>query len=73
MTSQCVHIQMNVTSSHPFPIVHSPVKDETHSGIIILISKEYEILDETETLPGRLFTVKLEKRGIETVCTLCVA
>ena len=51
-------------------IVHSPVKDETHSGIIILISKEYEILDETETLPGRLFTVKLKKRGIETILTV---
>ena len=51
-------------------IVHSPVKDETHSGVIILISKEYDILDETETLPGRLFTVKLRKRGIETILTV---
>lgn len=42
-------------------ILHSPVKNETHSGIIILVSKDYEILTQSEPLPGRLFNVKLKK------------
>ena len=50
--------------------MHSPVKDETHSGVIILISEEYEILGKTETLPRRLNTVKLKKRGIVTILTV---
>ena len=42
-------------------ILHSPVKDETHSGIIILIHREYEIVDFREAMPGRLFNVKIKK------------
>ena len=42
-------------------IIHSPVSKETHSGIIVLIHREFEIIDETETIPGRLFNVKLKK------------
>ncbi len=42
-------------------ILHSPVKNETHSGIIILVSKEYAIINHTEPLPGRIFNVKLKK------------
>ena len=42
-------------------ILHSPVSNETHSGIIVIISKIYEIIGQTETIPGRLFNVRLKK------------
>ena len=42
-------------------IIHSLVGKETQSGIIVLISRDFEIIDETETIPGRLFNVKLKR------------
>ena len=42
-------------------ILDSPVRNETHSGIIDIISKIYEIIGQTETIPGRLFNVRLKK------------
>ena len=42
-------------------ILHSPVSGETHSGLIILVSREYEIVEYTDSLPGRLFNAKLKK------------
>ena len=44
-------------------ILHSPVYNETHSGVIILISKEYEITSQSDTIPGRLYNVRLIKNG----------
>ena len=44
-------------------ILHSPVHNETHSGVILLISKEYEIISRNEVIPGRLYNVKLVKNG----------
>ena len=42
-------------------IIHSPVSNETHSGIIVIISKMYDIVGQVEAIPGRLFNVKLKK------------
>ena len=42
-------------------IVHTPAQNETHSGIIVLISKEHEIITQTEVIPGRLLNVKIRK------------
>ena len=44
-------------------ILHSPVNNETHSGVIILISKDYQIISRNEAIPGRLFNVKLTKNN----------
>ena len=41
-------------------ILHSPVSNETHSGIIVIISKIFTIVGSTETIPGRLFNVRLK-------------
>ena len=43
-------------------ILHSPVKNETHSGIIVLVSKSFEILQHEETMPGRLLHIKLKNQ-----------
>ena len=43
-------------------ILHSPTRDETHAGIILLISREYEVITQVEALPGRIFNVRLKKR-----------
>ena len=43
-------------------ILHSPTKDETHAGIILLISREYEVITQVEALPGRIFNVRLKKQ-----------
>ena len=42
-------------------ILHTPATNETHSGIIILISKDFELLNHTVPLPGRIFNVKIKK------------
>ena len=42
-------------------ILQSPVNNETHSGVLLLISKDYEIISRCEAIPGRLFNVKLRK------------
>ena len=34
-------------------ILHSPVHNETHSGVIILISKDYEIISRSEAYTGQ--------------------
>lgn len=41
-------------------IIHSPVQNETHSGIIVLISKNFGIISQSEAIPGRLLNVKLQ-------------
>ena len=42
-------------------ILHTPATNETHSGIIILISKDFHLINHTESLPGRIFNVKMKK------------
>ena len=42
-------------------ILDSPVKNETHSGIIVLVCKDFDIIGHLEPLPGRLFNIKLRK------------
>ena len=44
-------------------LLHSPVKNETHSGIIILISKQFEIIEHDETIPGRLLNIRLKEQS----------
>ena len=44
-------------------ILHTPTTNETHSGIIILISKEFHLLNHKESLPGRIFNVQMKKGG----------
>ena len=39
-------------------IIHSPVNSETHSGIVVIVSKMYDILGQIDVIPGRLFNVK---------------
>ena len=44
-----------------YHIVHSPVSGiETHAGIIGLISKKYDIIEEKELLPGRILNVRIK-------------
>jgi hypothetical protein len=38
-------------------IVHSAVLNETHSGVILLISKNYEIVKTRDPIPGRLINL----------------
>lgn len=42
-------------------ICHSPVKDESHSGVILIIRKDFEIVGQSEPIPGRLLNVKLRR------------
>ena len=44
-------------------IFHSPVRNETHSGVIVLISKDFEIIRHSEPLPGRLMNFLVKKTG----------
>ena len=44
-------------------ILHSPVHNETHSGVILLISHDYDIISKNDAIPGRLYNVKLVKNG----------
>ena len=44
-------------------IVHSAVLDETHAGIIGLISKEYEILDVKHLIQGRILNLKMRNQN----------
>ena len=43
-------------------ILHTPATNETHSGVIILISKDFDLQSQTVPLPGRIINVKM-KRG----------
>ena len=42
-------------------LFHSPVENETHSGVIVLISKSFEIFQQSEPLPGRLMNFQMKK------------
>ena len=42
-------------------IIHTPVHNETHSGIVLLVRKDFKILRELVAIPGRLLNVKLQK------------
>ena len=42
-------------------VIHTPVKNESHSGIIVFINKEYEIKSHVEVIPGRLLNVKISR------------
>ena len=45
-------------------IIHSPVGlNESHTGIIGLISHDYEILEQTELLRGRMLNVKIHRKS----------
>ena len=44
-------------------ICHSPVKDETHSGIILIIRNDFELVSQSEAIPGRLLNVKMKRSG----------
>ena len=48
------------TSHH---LIHTPSQNETYAGIVVLISKEFEIEEENASLPGRLlnFCIKHTK------------
>ena len=44
-------------------VILSPTpKDESHSGILALISHEYEVLETKELLKGRILNVKLKNQ-----------
>ena len=43
-------------------IVHSAVFKETHSGVILLISKTYDIVKTSDPIPGRLLNVHLREK-----------
>ena len=45
-------------------IIHSPVGlNETHAGIIGLISHDYEILEQKELVRGRILNVKIHRKS----------
>ena len=41
-------------------IINSPVLNETHAGIILLINKNFEIISQSEVIPGRLLNAQLK-------------
>ena len=50
-------IKQYTTTHH---LLHTPTPStETHSGIIVLVSKEYEIKNKTDIIPGRLLNITL--------------
>ena len=42
-------------------ILHSPVSGETHSGIILIIRKDFAVVRQSVVIPGRLLNVRLQK------------
>ena len=46
---------------HTHHILDSPATNETHSGILLLISKDFEISQVLEPIPGRIFNLRLKK------------
>ena len=44
-------------------IFHSPVKDETHSGVILVVRKDFELVSQSEPIPGRLLNVRMTRLG----------
>lgn len=42
-------------------ILHSAVQNETHSGVIVIVRKDFEIVRQSEVIPGRLLNIKLKK------------
>ena len=44
-------------------IFHSPVRLETHSGVIVLINKEFEVVQHSDPVPGRLMGFRVRKSG----------
>ena len=44
-------------------VIHTPTPPtHTHSGIIVLISKEFEVLTETVEIPGRLVNIHIKHK-----------
>ena len=46
-------------------VYHTPTHDETHAGIIVIISKEYRVVSITEAIPGRLLNIKCKRTNNE--------
>lgn len=44
-------------------IYHSPVKDETHSGVILIIRKDFIVTSQSDPIPGRLLNVNMTRLG----------
>ena len=42
-------------------IFHSPVRNETHSGVILIVRKDFEFVSQSDAIPGRLLNVKVKK------------
>ena len=40
-------------------LIHSPTSSETHGGVVVFISKNYEIVDQAVLIPGRLLNIKI--------------
>ena len=40
-------------------LIHTPTNIETHGGIIVLISKEYNIINQNAIIPGRLLNINI--------------
>ena len=48
-------------------LIHTPTPpDHTHSGIIVFVSKEYEIISDTGTIPGRLMNIAISHTPTKT-------
>ena len=43
-------------------LLHTPTASETHGGIIVLVGRNNEILDQNEVIPGRLLNVKFMEK-----------
>ena len=54
-------------------IVHTPTPpDHTHSGIIVLVNKEYDIISQKEIIPGRLMNIKIRHKSTKTEYNLSI-
>ena len=40
-------------------LIHTPTQNETHAGIVVLLSRQFDIKSQSEIIPGRLLNIKL--------------
>ena len=46
-------------------LLHTPTNNETHAGIALLLSKNYELISQEEIIPGRLLNVKYATNKVQ--------
>ena len=46
-------------------LIHTPTQNETHAGIVVLLSRQFDIKSQSEVIPGRLLNIKFLSEGTE--------